>query len=63
MLARTICVAMVLVACGGTSSAEPTQPLGFDFPRLDSDNVGECWKKLLAVPCLEQVNMRMGWGT
>ena len=60
MLARASYVAMVLVACGGTSSAGPTKRFGFDFPRLASGTVGECWKKLLVVPRLGQVNMRMG---
>ena len=60
MLDRAIYVAMVLVACGGTSSARPTRPFGFDSPRLASGTVGEYWNKLLAAPWLGQVNIRMG---
>ena len=44
MLARTLCVAFLFVAWCGAAKGESNKPFGPDFPKLDSDAVGEWWK-------------------
>jgi len=44
MLARTCFFAVLFVACCGLASGDSNKPFGSDFPRLDSDAVGEWWK-------------------
>ena len=41
---RTLCFAVLVLACCGAVRGEPNQPFGSDFPKLDSDAVGEWWK-------------------
>ena len=44
MLARSLCVAVFILTCCGPLIGEQAKPFGPDFPRLDSDAVGEWWK-------------------
>lgn len=44
MLTRTLCAAVFFLTCLGPARGESPQPFGADFPRLDSDAVGEWWK-------------------
>lgn len=44
MLTRTICVAVLFCTWIGLARGESPQPFGPDFPKLDSDAVGEWWK-------------------
>ncbi|HBV62212.1 MAG TPA: hypothetical protein DEF45_04240, partial [Rhodopirellula sp.] len=44
MLSRTLFVAFLFVACCGSTKGESNKPFGADFPKLDSDAVGEWWK-------------------
>ena len=44
MLARTLCVAFLFIAWCGSARGESSTPFGPEFPKLDSDAVGEWWK-------------------
>ncbi len=54
MLARILCVAFLFVAWCGAGQGESNKPFGPDFPKLDSDAVGE-WSKTKGKRAMDHV--------